>query len=307
MIAFDESAIRSSEMGPIAPTLSDYEWLREKRRGYGVRSSDVPLISVVTVTLNAARTLERTIASVHAQTYPSVEHIVVDGGSTDGTVEILKERVRPQDFWFSEKDRGISDAFNKGIALSRGEYVQILNADDWLSSDQLSCAVESLSKSASDFVFGDCVCYESGAPVFRSVGDANYTSSISRKMPTMNHLSMLVRRSAYERYGLFSLEYRNAMDYEWLARVHSRGAKGIHDPRIVAHMSLEGVSLQYFTRTYREVRDVAVMYGRHPLVAELEHQFRVAKTTLSIPLKRFCKPVYDVMRSTINSSYQPIR
>ena len=307
MIAVNGKINRSNGGRSFPPTFSDYEALRQRRIVDGERSFDTPLISVVTVTLNAARTLGRIVASVHAQTYPAIEHILIDGDSTDATLDILKKRARPQDCFISEKDRGISDAFNKGLALSCGEYVQIINADDWLSPDQLACAAESLFKTGADFVFGDCICYEMGRAVFRSQGDADYASTIGRKMPTMNHPSMLVRRTTYERFGLFSLDFRYAMDYEWLARVHSQGATGVYDPRIVAHMSLEGQSLRHFTRTYRDVRDTAIMYGRHPLIAELERQYQVAKTTMSKPLMRSCRPLYDAIRSTINPSYRPIR
>jgi glycosyltransferase involved in cell wall biosynthesis len=270
-------------------------------------AGNVPLISAVTVTLNAGKTLERTIDSVQRQTYPAVEHIIVDGGSTDETLDIVKARVRPRDLWVSERDRGISDAFNKGIALARGEYVQIVNADDWLSPDQLAYGSEVLTKTGADFVFGDCICYEDGKPAFRYRGDPNYGSSIAKRLPPMNIASMLIRRSAYQQFGCYSLEYRNAMDYDWLARAHSRGARGAYDPRIVAHMSIEGRSVLLFRQTAREVRRIAVEHGRNWAMAGLEYQYNVAKTALSKPVKRSCKPLYDLVRSTINPAYRPLR
>jgi glycosyltransferase involved in cell wall biosynthesis len=270
-------------------------------------AGNVPLISAVTVTLNAGRALERTIDSVQRQTYSSVEQIIVDGGSTDETLDIIKARVRPGDRWISENDQGISDAFNKGIALARGEFVQIINADDWLSPDQLAYGVEVLTETGADFVFGDCICYENGKPTFRYCGDPNYGSSIIKRMPPMNHPSMLVRRGAYQRFGCYSLEYSNAMDYEWLARAHKCGARGVYDPRIVAHMSIEGRSIRLFKQTAREVRRIAVEYGRNRAMAGLEYQYHVAKTALSKPVKRSSKPLYDVIRSTINPAYRPLR
>jgi glycosyltransferase involved in cell wall biosynthesis len=290
-----------------APSLGDYGWLAERRKVEVSQHREVPLVSVITATWNAAEALERTIASVQSQTYPAVEHVVVDGGSTDGTLDLLRERLRPDDFWISEKDDGISDAFNRGIALARGQYVQIISADDWLSSDQLACAVDALSLSGADFVFGDCICYEGGRPMFRATGDADYAASISSRMPMMNHPSVLVRRSAYERFGLFSLKYRNAMDYEWLARVHHAGGYGIYDPRIIAHVGYEGVSIRLFRLSMRETRDIAIMYGRDPSVAELEYRFRVLKTAVAQPIKRSCRPLYDAIRSTINPFYRALK
>jgi glycosyltransferase involved in cell wall biosynthesis len=267
----------------------------------------LPLISAITVTLNAEKTLARTIDSIHRQTYAAVEHIIVDGGSTDATLDIIKSRVRPGDRWISENDRGISDAFNKGIALARGEYLQIINADDWLSSDQLAYGVEVLTQTGADFVFGDCICYENGKPMFRYCGDPNYGSSIKKKMPPMNHPSMLVRRNAYERFGCYAAEYSNAMDYDWLARAHGCGARGAYDPRIVAHMSIEGRSVRLFKQTAREVRRIAIQHGRNWAIASLEYQYSVAKTALSKPVQRSCKPLYDAVRSRINSAYRPLR
>jgi glycosyltransferase involved in cell wall biosynthesis len=268
---------------------------------------NAPLISAITVTLNAGKTLERTIDSVQRQTHLAVEHIIVDGGSMDETLDIIKARLRPGDRWISEEDRGISDAFNKGIALARGEYVQIINADDWLSPDQLAYAVDVLNRTGADFAFGDCICYQNGKPSFRYCGDPNYGSSITKRMPPMNHPSMLVRRSAYQRFGCYSPEYGNAMDYDWLARAHSCGARGAYDPRIIAHMSIEGRSVRLFTQTAREVRRIAVEHGRNPAMAALEYRYRVVKTALSKPVLRSCKPLYDVVRSTINPAYRPLR
>lgn len=270
-------------------------------------AQNAPLVSVITVTLNAGKTLARTIDSVQRQTYLAVEHIVVDGGSMDDTLDIIKARLRPGDRWISERDRGISDAFNKGIALARGEYVQIINADDWLSPDQLAYGVEILKRTGADFAFGDCICYENGKPAFRYCGDPNYGASITKRMPPMNHPSMLVRRSAYQRFGCYSPEYGNAMDYDWLARAHGRGARGAYDPRIVAHMSIEGRSVRLFRQTAREVRRIAVEHGRNRAIAGLEYRYQVVKTALSKPVQRSCKPLYDLVRSTINPAYRPLR
>jgi glycosyltransferase involved in cell wall biosynthesis len=308
-LSLGELTLMSNAMpsGQDTPSLNDYRWLAGRRKVAVAECSDAPLVSVITATLNAAETLERTIASVQAQTYPAVEHIVVDGGSTDGTIDLLRRRLRPCDFWVSEKDEGISDAFNRGIALSRGHYLQIVSADDWLSPDQLACAVNALSRSGADFAFGDSICYEGGRPTFHAKGDPDYAKSIASRMPMMNHPSMLVNRRAYERFGLFSPKHRNAMDYEWVARVHRNGGHGVYDSAIVAHRGYEGVSIRLFRLSMRETRDIAVAYGRNPLVAEFEYRFRVLKTSLSQPVKRSCRPLYDVIRSTINPFYRALR
>ena len=126
-----------------APTLEDYRFFAERRSG-GQRLR--PKVSLITVVLNAVDTLPRTIESVQAQSFASIEHVVVDGGSTDGTIELLSRCLRVQDYWMTEPDRGISDAMNKGIALARGDYIQFIHADDWLSPTQIEQAVDVLAE-----------------------------------------------------------------------------------------------------------------------------------------------------------------
>ena len=96
---------------------------------------DRPLVSIVTVVYNGAATIERTIASVLGQSYPNIEYIIVDGGSTDGTLDILRAHEDRVDLWVSERDGGIYDAMNKGVALCTGEWVGLINADDWYVDD----------------------------------------------------------------------------------------------------------------------------------------------------------------------------
>ena len=95
--------------------------------------------------------MSRPSTASSAQTFTDLEHVVVDGGSDDGTVELLRARLRPQDYWISEPDLGISDAFNKGVALASGDLIQFVNADDWLSPDQVEVAVRGLDSTRRRF------------------------------------------------------------------------------------------------------------------------------------------------------------
>lgn len=295
------------------PELRDYQAVAMRRSGQAADDAalaDQVAVTVVTVTLNAAATLERTIASVQAQSLlglaHGIEHVVVDGGSTDGTTALLAARLRPQDFWISEPDRGISDAFNKGVALARGRYIQILNADDWLSPGQIARTLATLEREDADFVFGDLIFYEQGRPSFRYRGTPDYPCRIGKRMPALNHPTVLAHRRAFERIGLFDLRYRCAMDYDWFLRLHRAGRRGVYDPEIVGHMAHDGVSNTAFQRTIREVRDIAIAYGRAPLFAHGEAVFQIAKTSASHYVKRWAQPLYHLVRRTINSSYAPL-
>ena len=289
-----------------APTLADYTDTMGRRFGAEFKGPK-PKVSVVTITFRARETLTATIDSVQAQLFQECEHVVVDGDSGDGTVELLQSRLRPQDYWISEADRGISDAFNKGVALSAGEYVQFINADDWMSPEQLQCAVAAIERTGADFVFGDLVFYEGGVPTFRYGGEPDYQRAIGRRMPSLNHPTVLVRRAAFERIGLFDLSYRCAMDYDWFLRLHRAGGRGVYDPSIIAHMNHAGVSNLQFRRTIREVESIAVAHGRPRVLARTETLLRLGKTGLSQSVKRRARPLYDAVRRTINPSYRAIR
>jgi glycosyltransferase involved in cell wall biosynthesis len=288
------------------PSLDDYRLYRDRRaEEQPAEAWPAPLVSIVTVTLNAAATLERTIGSVQEQSLPDIEHIFVDGGSTDGTLDIIARRARPWDYWISEKDRGISDAFNKGVALTRGRYVQILNADDWMSPSQIQTAVTALRDTGADFVFGDLVFYENDRPVFTYVGDPDYARIIHRRMPAISHPTVLAARACFEKIGLFDLGYRNAMDYDWFLRLHRANARGTYCDGVLGHMTHAGVSNRQFKRTIDEVRMIAVSHGRNRLFAEAEAKARILKTTLSQPIKRHAKPVYHLVRSLTNPAFRP--
>ena len=290
-----------------APMLIDYDSYAKARGALPHDSQSAPLVSVVTIVLNAGRTLQRTIASVQAQPFSSIEHVLVDGGSSDDSLSIIRRMARPQDYWLSEKDRGISDAFNKGVALARGRTIVILNADDWLSPDQIERAIEVLDRSQADFVFGDLVFYEGDKPLFRYQGNPAYAKMIHRRWPSIGHPTVLAARACFERIGLFDLAYRNAMDYDWFLRLHRAGGRGVYDSQIVAHMTHDGVSNLQFARTIEEVRHIVVSHGRNSAVAALEAKLRQWKTAIAQPVKRRGQPLYHLVRRAINPAYRPVR
>lgn len=290
------------------PFLDGYAAYRERRNCEQpvLAGALPPLVSVVTITLNAAKTVERTIRSVQAQTFQGIEHIVVDGTSTDGTLDIIRRFARPHDFWISESDHGISDAFNKGVAMARGRFIKILNADDWLSEDQIERAIDVLGRGGFDFVFGDLIFYDGDRPIFRSIGDAGYPRVIRRRMPAIGHPSVLAARSCFEKIGLFDTSYQRAMDYDWFLRLELAGAKGGYSSGILGHMTHEGVSNREYRETIGEVRRIVVSHGRNALIAAAEAGFRRVKTATSMPIKRHARPLYDLVRTLINPSYRPI-
>ena len=178
-------------------------------------------ISLVTVSYNSAATIKDTIESIRSQDYKDIEYIVVDGNSSDGTLDIIKSYAPKIDKWISEPDQGIYDAMNKAIKMATGEVVGILNSDDFYSANNVvSQVAAALGDPNVDAVFGDLVFVDPGnlKKVVRKYSSAKwYPEKFARGfMPA--HPTFFVRRKYYEQIGLFKTDYRIAADYELLIR-----------------------------------------------------------------------------------------
>lgn len=205
--------------------------------------SDGPLISVVTVVYNGVRFLSETIESVLAQEGVNLEYWVIDGGSGDGTVEIIQRHSAGLTGWISESDQGISHAFNKGVERSRGTYVMLLNADDALAHRH---SLAELLRHASDsqwpdVIYGDCDLHDpdSGAFLYRAV--VEYQRERFLRGRALPHPGMLMHQRYFERYGRFDLSFKVAMDYELFLRgIPSVGA--VRAPVLVSRVRAGGIS-----------------------------------------------------------------
>jgi GT2 family glycosyltransferase len=222
----------------------------------------LPVVSVITACRNAAPTIEAALRSVATQRGRAIEHIVIDGASTDGTLEILARWEPRLAVLVSEPDGGISDAFNKGVARASGVYVMFVNADDRLSPGQIARAAAVLDSTGADGVFGDLVCEDgAGRPLHRIAGDPGYAEKIARRFPAMNHPTLMVRRDLFDRIGGFDTALRVAMDYDWCLRAHLAGARFVYDPTIEGHYRLGGASDRRWLLAARELRDISLRHG----------------------------------------------
>lgn len=237
-----------------------------------------PLVSVITICLNAEKTIRRTIESVIGQSYASIEYIVVDGGSTDTTVNIINEYSGNIAAIITGKDSGIADAFNKGIAAATGEFIQFINADDLLLQDKIKNSVRKLrDHPEAAFVFGDIVKSVGGMKETRISGDPDYARTISFVMNRVNHPTMMVRRSLFSRYGLFDPQWRIAMDYDWILRIHNAGERGIYSPDIAVQTEAGGISDAQRLRAFRECMDISIRHGKNRIFAYGYFTMRIVK------------------------------
>jgi glycosyltransferase involved in cell wall biosynthesis len=221
-------------------------------------------VSVVTVVRNAVTTLQRAADSVRSQRYPTFEHIVVDGASTDGTVPLLESLDDRFSVWISEADDGISDAFNKGIALARGSVIGLLNGDDWYEPDAIGNALAALERSGADIAYGSMQYWHGSVRSFLVHGDDR---ALNREM-TIGHPAVFVRRDCYERFGLFRLDFRLAMDYEWLLRAKVGGARFVKVEHCLANMQVGGIGDRNWHRSQREVARARALHLGHGRLRE---------------------------------------
>jgi glycosyltransferase involved in cell wall biosynthesis len=220
-----------------------------------------PEISVFTICFNAAETISATIDSIAQQTgLDRMEYIVVDGGSTDGTLDILRERGDVIDYWISEPDRGISDAFNKGVAQTTAPIVAHLNADDTLSPRHLAAALEVLKDNPdAGFCHGDRRMITPSGELRRlTKGPDDYRTNIDRYM-TVNHPTMVVRREMYSQFGLFRHELRYAMDYDLVWRFAKNGIRGVYSSELQADMRDDGVSNTRWRETLKDLQAIQIL------------------------------------------------
>jgi glycosyltransferase involved in cell wall biosynthesis len=205
-------------------------------------------ISVITVCYNSETTLERALQSVAVQDWPSVEHIVIDGASTDGTTTIL-ERFRPHlTHLVSEPDMGIYDAMNKGLDYASGDIICFLNADDQYGSAQvLTQVAEQMVEHKLDALLGDVVFFHERDPgriVRRYRSDRFSPSRLAWGwMPA--HPALFMRREVVQHVGRFKTDYRIAGDFEFIVRAfHGQSLRYRHLPEVLVRMQTGGASTE---------------------------------------------------------------
>lgn len=203
-------------------------------------------ISVITVCFNSAQSLERSLQSVVKQDWPVIEHIVIDGGSSDATKEILERFSSRLAYLVSEPDDGIYDAMNKGLTHSTGDIICFLNADDqYASANVLSKVVSWMEKFNLDALMGDVGFFHeknSERIVRRYRSERFHPSQLAWGwMPA--HPALFLRKEVVQRVGLFKTDYRIAGDFEFIVRTfHGHALRYQHFPEVLVNMQTGGIS-----------------------------------------------------------------
>lgn len=202
-------------------------------------------ISVITVTFNSAKTVADTLKSVATQTHRDVEHLIIDGASNDGTLEIVRMHASTQTRLISEPDRGIYDAMNKGIALASGEVIGFLNSDDfYANASVLEKVANAFQDSAVEACYGDLVYVsQDNSRVVRYWKSKPFTKGDFAKGWCPAHPTFYMRKSVIERMGSFDQSYKMGVDVEFMMRYLECGKiRAVYLPQVLVRMRLGGVS-----------------------------------------------------------------
>lgn len=207
-----------------------------------------PKISLITVSFNAEASIGRCIASVIGQTFKNYEYIIIDGASTDNTINIIKKHEAGISVFVSEPDKGIYDAINKGIRLAKGDVIGILNADDFFAdSNALGLVAEVFAQKNTEIVYADLDYVNPDEKIIRKWRSRDYKTGKFNWGWMPPHPTFYCKRNLFEKYGYYSLEYGTAADYELMLRfIHRFKIDPFYLKKVIIKMKTGGVSNKSF-------------------------------------------------------------
>jgi glycosyltransferase involved in cell wall biosynthesis len=227
-------------------------------------------ISIITICFNSGKTIERTIQSVLTQGIDGLQYIIIDGGSTDDTLQIVQQYRSSIGEFVSEPDRGISDAFNKGITLANGDIVGIINADDVLMPGALRRVQQLFAEHDDvDVIHGDVILFERAAPVKRIKPSRHWW--YPWRLVLFNHPATFARKRVYQRFGLFDESYRIAMDVEMFLRWSRGGIRMHYIKESFVSMRGGGLSSRLAYQGFWEKRLALLSHGYSPFLTHMQY------------------------------------
>lgn len=249
-------------------------------KNFAIINYSCPLISIVTVCLNCENHIEQTILSVLNQTYEAIEYIIIDGGSRDKTVDIIKKYEGHLTYWHSEKDEGIYDAMNKGIYHCNGDLISFLNGDDWYEKNTLrEVAIKHLSEKKQGVIHGNIKVYN----------DNNFVKimrpkiSPNAKLYFAWHPAIFVPKGFFYQYGMFDKKYKIAGDVDFLLRLKKNNVNFYYLPKILTNFRLGGASdngwhgsLESFEiyRRYFSLPTALILFWKRTVIRQLNSKIQ---------------------------------
>ena len=220
-------------------------------------------ISIVTVSYNSAEFIETTIKSVLEEDYDNFEYIIIDGGSTDGTLEIIKKYSDQLAYWISEPDGGIYEAMNKGITQTTGDIVGMINSDDYYLPNAFKLVNKAFKgKTLNEYIFWGDVEYELLGRV------KGWRPQNLKRGAFAPHPSMFCPKCIYERIGLYDTSFRLLGDYDFMYRaIHKYSIKPLYLPEVIAFFREGGLADSNIVACLRDELKVKLRYGQSPFIA----------------------------------------
>ncbi len=238
-------------------------------------SDQRPLISVITVVLNGDKYFEENFESIHNQNYKNFEHIIIDGGSKDKTLDIIENKNHLIDYWISETDDGIYDAFNKGLKLCRGDYIVFINSDDRLYDKNVFNTVIEYFKNNKeiDFIFG---------PVRKHwglvYGYKPWKLKFSWGFYSSHSTGFFIKKNSAKKVGLYNLKYKYSADYDYFYRM-------------IVHLKMKGISAKK-----NEIFGIFRRGGFSSKVSFLDHFFETIKIRLDNKQNKFIVLIIFILK-----------
>lgn len=214
-------------------------------------------ITIVTVCYNSESTIEKAILSIINQNYEDLEYIIVDGGSTDGTVNIIKKYESYIYKWISEPDQGIYDAMNKGIKMASGEVIGLLNSDDWHMEDTLKYVYKKFLNKDLMILCGEGYVWQDEICMGSSQSGLNEESGIRFRM-TYFHPGTFCRKKVFEEIGYFDTRYLIAADYAWLLKAYDSGIVPMRTHKCLSNFRRGGISSKNILKDNEECKRISL-------------------------------------------------
>jgi glycosyltransferase involved in cell wall biosynthesis len=252
----------------------------ENKVAMGTDSNSAPRISIITVVKNGEKTIRQTIMSVIDQSWSNKEYIIIDGGSSDETHEIIRQFEDKIDYWISEPDNGIFHAMNKGIALATGEIIGILNADDWYEEGALETIARIYNENGRDVIIHGMMRNFSNEQFYSIKGN----SVRVLKYDMIQHPACFIPKTIYNTYGEYDEKLFYSADYDLILRYLSHGIKFIFTENILVNFRLGGAS-----SSNKAQEEMIRVMSKHNLISKSEAFMRYVQLNVAILSKKILK------------------